>query len=365
MRFSALGLIVVAVVAVQLSCAEDPKPKISAPQPKAAVPAAAAKAGEAKAAAEKPAEAKEKKAALVKVDAALPTYKPAAGVTGGIKSVGSDTMNNLMTLWGEGFQKHYPSVKIGVEGKGTSTAMPALISGNANFGPMSREPKPKEIEDFKKQFGYEPTTVATALDMLAVFVHKDNPIKGLTFQQLDAVFSATRKLGGADDVVTWGQLGLTGEWEKQPISLYGRNAASGTYGYFKEHVLGNGDFKDSVKVQPGSSGVVQGVATDKFAIGYSGIGYATADVRAVSLAAKADGEPVEAISANAYNGKYPLARPLLLAVNFNPTKSLDPLNREFLKYILSKDGQQEVANDGYLPLGAKKVATELGKVGIK
>jgi phosphate transport system substrate-binding protein len=274
-------------------------------------------------------------------------------------------MNNLMTVWCEGFKKYYPSVTFAVEGKGTSTAMPALENGAATFGPMSRPPKAEEITKFQKKFGYKPVTIATSLDMLAVYVHKDNPIEGLSLQQVDAIFSTTRKLGAKQGMNSWGQLGLEDEWVKEPISLYGRNAASGTYGYFKEHALGSGDFRDSVKVQPGSSGVVQAVATDKFGIGYSGIGYATADVRAVPLAREEGDEFVAAEPENAYSGKYPMWRPLLLAVNHNPTKPLDPLRREFLKYILSKQGQANVVADGYLPLPAKAAKKALADVGIK
>jgi phosphate transport system substrate-binding protein len=298
------------------------------------------------------------------VDPELPDYEAVAGVSGTIRSVGSDTMNNLMTVWAEGFKKYYPNVTYAVEGKGTSTAMPALQSGAANFGPMSRDVKQEESTAFQKQFGYKPTLLPTSLDMLAVFVNKDNPLEGLSLQQVDAIFSSTRKLGGKEDINTWGQLGLKDAWAEEPISLYGRNAASGTYGYFKEHALGNGDFRDAVKVQPGSSGVVQAIATDAFAIGYTGIGYATADVRALPLAKK-EGDPfVPALAENAYSQKYPLSRALLIAVNYDSTKDLDPLRREFIKYIYSKQGQTDVVSDGYLPLPAKVAKKALATVGL-
>lgn len=295
----------------------------------------------------------------VTLDPALPDYvKSNAGVSGTIKSIGSDTMNNLMSLWAEGFRKNYPNVRIEIEGKGSSTAPAALIAGTAQFGPMSRPMKDKEIDDFKKKFGYPPTGVPTSIDMLAVYVNKDNPIKSLSFEQVDAIFSKTRKKGGKNDIVTWGDLGLSGEWATKPISIYGRNAASGTYGYFKEHVLSNGDFKDTVKEQPGSSAVVQAVASDKYAIGYSGIGYKTADVRALPLSAKADGAPVEALPNNALEGTYPLARVLFVYINKSPNADLDPLRAEFVKYILSKQGQEVVIKDGYIPL-----PNELAKTG--
>jgi phosphate transport system substrate-binding protein len=172
-------------------------------------------------------------AQAVNIDPALPEYRPVEGVSGNLKSIGSDTMNNEMTLWAEGFQAMYPNVQIEIEGKGSSTAPAALIAGTAHFGPMSRPMKAKEIDDFEKRFGYKPTAFRTSIDMLAVYVHKDNPIKGLTFQQVDAIFSKTRKGGLDKDIRTWGDLGLTGEWADKPISLYGRNSASGTYGFFK------------------------------------------------------------------------------------------------------------------------------------
>jgi phosphate transport system substrate-binding protein len=286
----------------------------------------------------------------VEVDPNLPTYKPVSGISGNLKSVGSDTMNNLMTLWAEGFNRMYPNVKIEIEGKGSSTAPPALIAGTAQFGPMSRPMKAAEIDEFEKKFGYKPVALRAAVDSLAVYVNKDNPVKCLTMQQVDAIFSKTRRGGLDKNIATWGDLGLDGEWRNKPMDLYGRNSASGTYGYFKEVALFNGDYKDSVKEQPGSSTVVQGVASNKFAVGYSGIGYKTADVRAVPLARKA-GEPCyEATPENAYTGDYPLARFLYLYVNVNPNQPLDPLRREFIKFIFSQQGQLATIKDGYFPV---------------
>jgi phosphate transport system substrate-binding protein len=302
--------------------------------------------------------------AQVKLDPKLPEYRPVAGVSGSIKSVGSDTMNNLMTLWSEGFMKFYPSVRVEIEGKGSSTAPPALIAGTATFGPMSRKIKPNESDAFEKRYGYKPIQLGTSIDMLAVYVNKDNPIKGLTLPQADAIFSSTRKLGFAEDIRTWGQLGLTGDWANAPISLYGRNSASGTYGFFKGNVLGKGDYKPTVKEQPGSSAVVQGVARDKFGIGYSGIGYKTADVRVPALAKTADAEMIPASPEHAYTGEYPLARFLLLTVNYQPGSQLDPLRREFIKFIFSKPGQEVVIKDGYFPITAPLAKKALAEVGI-
>lgn len=294
-------------------------------------------------------------AQTVEVDASVPTYQKVSGVSGNINSVGSDTMNNLMTLWCEGFNKYYPNVRCQIEGKGSSTAPPALIEGVSQFGPMSRKMKDKEIDEFEKAAGYKPTAVPTSIDTLAVYVNKDNPVECLSIKQTDAIFSKTRNCGGADDITTWGQVGLTGQWANKPISIFGRNSASGTYGYFKKKALCKGDYKDTVKEQPGSASVVQGITEDIFAIGYSGIGYKTSGVKAIELAKKA-GECAAPDLANVVSGKYPLGRYLYLYVNKAPNKQLDPLRKQFLLYILSKEGQEIVVKDGYLPLPGDKVA---------
>ena len=297
----------------------------------------------------------------VKLDPDLARYKTVSGVSGNISSVGSDTLNNLMTHWAESFQKFYPNAKVQIEGKGSSTAPPALISGTAQLGPMSREMKGTELDAFEKKYGYKPTALRTAVDALAVFVNKDNPIKCLSLKQVDGMFSKSRRQGG-QDITTWGQLGLTGEWASKPISLYGRNSASGTYGFFKDHTLKNGDFKDTVKEQPGSAAVVQGATVDRYAVGYSGIGYATAGVRAVPLSEKDGGRCVEATADNSYSGTYPLARFLYVYVNKAPGKPLDPLTREFAKLILTREGQEGVIKDGYFPIPATIAKEELNKI---
>jgi phosphate transport system substrate-binding protein len=298
----------------------------------------------------------------VRLDPALKPYQVVPGVSGNASSVGSDTLNNLMTYWAENFKKFYPNVNIQIEGKGSTTAPPALISGTAQFGPMSRAMKSTELDSFEAKYGYKPTQIRTAVDALGIFVNKDNPIGSLTLEQADAIFSKSRRRGMAKQVVTWGEVGLTGEWAGKPISLYGRNSASGTYGFFKEHVLKNGDYRDEVKEQPGSAAVVQAVATDRFAVGYSGIGYATSSVRAVSLAEKAGAQAMAANAENAYSGEYPLSRFLYVYINRAPGKTLDPLVREFIRMICSKEGQEVVVKDGYFPIPAAVASEELKKV---
>ena len=303
-------------------------------------------------------------AGAAELDPKLSDYQPVSGVSGSIKSIGSDSLNNLMTLWVEGFKAEYPNVKIEVEGKGSSTAPPALISGTAQFGPMSRTMKPSELDEFEEKYGYKPTPFSVAVDALAVFVNKDNPVQCLTLAQVDAIFSKTRKGGLDKDIATWGDLGLTGEWAAQPISLYGRNSASGTYGYFKDEALFKGDYKDSVKEQPGSSAVVQAIATDRLGIGYSGVGYKTADVRAVPLAKK-EGQCIEGSAETAYSGKYPVARFLYIYTNKDPNQPLDPLRAEFVKYVLSREGQESVVKDGYYPITAAVAEKDAKTLGLE
>jgi len=297
-------------------------------------------------------------AAPTRVDAKIATYKSTAGVAGNLNSIGSDTLNNLMTYWAEGFKKKYPNVNIQIEGKGSTTAPPALIAGTAQLGPMSREMKSSEIEAFEKKYGYKPTKIGVALDSLAVFVNKDNPIKSLSLDEADAIFSSTRKRGLAE-ITTWGQAGVTGKLAAKPISLYGRNSASGTYGYFKEHTLHKGDYKNTVKEQPGSASVVEGVAHDIAGIGYSGIGYATSGVRALPLSVKKGGHAEAANYQNVLSGKYPLSRMLYIYVAKKPGQPLPKVVEEFIRFALSKEGQEIVVKDGYDPLPAKLADIQL------
>jgi len=294
--------------------------------------------------------------AQVAVDPALKSYEKVSGVSGNLNSIGSDSLNNLMTLWAEGFRAIHPNVNIQIEGKGSSTAPPALIEGTAQLGPMSRSMKATESDAFEKKYGYKPTEIRVAIDALGVFVHKDNPIKGLTLDQLDSIFSSTNKRGGKP-INTWGELGLTGEWANRPISLYGRNSASGTYGFFKEHALKNGDYRSTVKEQPGSSSVVQGIASDLGGIGYSGIGYRTSGVKPLALTDASGGAMHDPTLENALSGAYPLARFLYIYVNKKPNEPIDKLVHEFVKFVNSKEGQEIVVKDGYYPMPAV-VATE-------
>ena len=301
-------------------------------------------------------------ASAVSVDKGVPEYKAVSGISGNLSSVGSDTLANLMTLWAESFKRSYPNVNIQIQAAGSSTAPPALTEATSNFGPMSRKMKSKEIAAFEDRYGYKPTAIPVAIDALAVYVNKDNPIKGMSISEVDAVFSSTRKCGADKDINKWGGLGMTGNWKNRDIQIYGRNSVSGTYGYFKKKALCKGDYKNNVNEQPGSASVVQSVSSSVNGIGYSGIGYKTSGVRAVPLTKKVGGKFIEATPANAVSGKYPLSRFLYVYVNKHPNKPLAPLEKEFVKMVLSQQGQKVVIKDGYIPLPAKVVKKYLDQL---
>lgn len=303
-------------------------------------------------------------AQAAEVDTEIPVYERTSGVSGNLSSVGSDTLANLMTLWAEDFKRLYPNVNIQIQAAGSSTAPPALTERTSNIGPMSREMKDNEIQAFESRYGYKPTAIPVAIDALAVYVHKDNPIEGMTLPQVDAIFSSNLRCGYSNSITNWGDLGMRGPWERRDIQLFGRNSVSGTYGYFKEAALCDGDFKNNVNEQPGSASVVQSVSTSINGIGYSGIGYRTSSVRAVPIARTADSEFFEASPENSVAGNYPLARFLFVYVNKAPNQPLPPLEREFIKLILSQSGQAIVLKDGYIPLPARVVTGTMQNLGM-
>ena len=300
---------------------------------------------------------------VLAVDKDVPHYKKVSGISGNLSSAGSDTLANMMTFWAEEFKRIYPNINLQVQAAGSSTAPPALTEGTSNFGPMSRKMKSKELESFEKRYGYKPTAVPIAIDAMAIFAHKDNPIKGLSLEQVDAVFSSTRRCGAYSDINRWGDLGLTDKWQNKDIQLYGRNSVSGTYGYFKKKALCKGDFKNNVNEQPGSASVVQSISTSLNSLGYSGIGYKTSGVKIVPLSSQGDNF-VEATIENAVNGSYPLSRFLYVYVNKHPNRPMSPKESEFIKLILSQTGQKIVEKDGYIPLPAVVIKNQLAALGL-
>ncbi|WP_047049858.1 PstS family phosphate ABC transporter substrate-binding protein [Vibrio mexicanus] len=293
----------------------------------------------------------------------LHSYEKVQGLSGSIYSVGSDTLAGMTTLWFEEFTHLYPSVNGQVQASGSSTAPPALAEGTAQFGPMSRPMRNREIEAFERAHGYKPTELRVAIDAIGVFVHQDNPIDGLNFTQLDSIFSSTLRCGSATPVTQWNELGLDYDWANRRIQLFGRNSVSGTYGYFKQNALCNGDFRNNVNEQPGSASVVQSVASSINTIGYSGIGYRVSGVKLLPVA-KQGSDYISATYENVLSGEYPLSRYLYVYINKHPSRPLSPVEREFVRYIFSQQGQLLVEKDGYVPISAEIAAQELAKVGI-
>jgi phosphate transport system substrate-binding protein len=300
----------------------------------------------------------------VALDANLSSYQPVTGLSGQLRSVGSETLANEMEGWAKGFMALYPEVKIEVEAKGSANAPATLLRGTSQLAPMSRFMTSDEAAAFETKYGYKATGVRVAVDALAVYVNKDNPIRCLTLQQVDRIFSSTRKGSGGNTIKTWGNAGLTGDWAARPIALFGRNTVSGTYEFFRQAVLYGGEYKNDVTPEPDSEAVVANVGADTSGIGYSGIGFKTANVRAVPLAAY-DGRPcIEATEATTFAGRYPIARYLYVFVNKNPKQPLDALRTEFIKYVLSKEGQERTIEGGFYPINNEIRQAELNKLGI-
>jgi phosphate transport system substrate-binding protein len=298
----------------------------------------------------------------VAVDPDLPRYRPIESLSGTLRAAGSDTMLQLQSLMAEEFRRLYPQVAFELEGKGSSTAPPALLENAIQIANMSRRIFGREQDAFEDRYGYSPLRFDVALDTVGVFVHRENPVEKLSLAELDGIFSSTRRCQASVDIVVWGQLGLDGRWATAPLSLYGRNAASGTYAFFKDQALCRGDFKDTVKEQPGSAAVVQGVEQDPYGIGYSGIGYATSGVRTVPIVGRDGGAAVPPTRDHAITGRYPLSRFLEVYVRRPPNEPLDRLTAEFIRYILSREGQQLVARAGFHPLDARLAAAQMDKL---
>ncbi len=299
-----------------------------------------------------------------RVDATLPLFERRGGLAGKLTSAGSDTLGALMAGWSEAFARQYPGVAIQVQAAGSSTAPPALTEGTAELGPMSRRMTATETEAFRRRFGYAPLPLQVALDALAIYVHKDNPLPALSLPELDAIYSSTRRCGQAQPIRYWGDLRLPGSWTRRPIQRFGRNSVSGTYGYFKRVALCGGDVLNRVNEQPGSASVVQAVASSLNGIGYSGLGFQTSGVRALPISALPTSAPVGATYDAVARGDYPLARPLYLYVNKAPDAPLPALPRAFLAFVLSREGQALVARSGYVPLLAAQVQRERLRGGL-
>ena len=284
------------------------------------------------------------------LDAKLPAYQPTKQISGSLLIAGSDTMHPLTEAWAAELRRLYPSVTATVKSGGSEAGLALLFEGKAQVAAMSRKMRQQEIVEFKREFGYEPTEVPVGVDALAVYVHKDNPLPGLTLAELDAMFSDERRRGLLYNLRQWSDFMLEGDWSAAPIHLYGPNRLSGTTSFFQEHVCNEAPLKKQVEMRAGSASVVVAVAQDRFGIGFSGIGYRTSDVRPIPLASVSGGRYVEPTFQSAMDGSYPLRRHLYLYINRAPKVPVPPTIAELVKLALSQQGQQVVIAKGYYPL---------------
>jgi len=278
----------------------------------------------------------------------LPHYQAKSHLNGTLTATGSDTLNNLMTVWLGEFNRLYPGVTVMQDGKGSSTAPPALIKGTSQLAPMSRPMKLTEKESFRREFGYDPLEIPVAVNAVGIYVHRDNPLASISLEELDALFSSTFKRGEAP-IHRWESLVNQKAWVDLPVSLYGRNSASGTYGFFKERVLLDGDFRNQVKEQPGSSAVIHAISLDKRGIGYSGINFQNSGVRLVPIRSRR-GEVFAPTYEHCLSGDYPLARFLNIYINQAPGEPMEEVVLEFMKFVLSRQGQALAERNNYFPL---------------
>lgn len=298
--------------------------------------------------------------AAAEYDGALnPALKPyketTANLSGTLRAVGSDTLSSKMVYWAERFFQKYPETRLTLENTGSAAAPPALMDGTADIGPMSRAMTSDELAAFKEKFGYEPTRIVVAYDAVAVFVEKDNPVPALTLEQVKAIFGE----GGA--LKTWGDLGLHGEWKSRPVVCFGRNDKSGTHDFFQKHALAGAPF-GKVRIKPGNRAIVDSIARNEGGVGYASIAYRNVYVRPLALAAEADKPPVEPTFYNVAHEFYPLGRKLSLYINKKPGEALPPLLKEFLAFVLSREGQELVVREDFGPLSPEHQAAQLAKL---
>lgn len=298
---------------------------------------------------------------VIKVDPAMKPYAKADGLSGSLRTVGSDKLHDLMVNWTDSFKKTYPTITLTIESKGSGSAPPALATGSCELAPMSRKMKDDELAAFKAKKGYPPTEIGVALDALSVFVHKDNPIDVLTLDQLDAIFSKAHKRKSGE-LATWKAVDPKSPLGDKNINLYIRDKLSGTHVYFSDVVMLGGVFRDGAKAFADSGELVKQIAGDPAGIGFSGIGFDIQGVKALKLIDKKGKDAVEPSSKNVLNMSYPLSRMLYIYVDKAPGKPLNPAVEEFIKFVLSKDGQELVVISGFIPVSARAAELILGKV---
>lgn len=301
----------------------------------------------------------------------------AAGPPGTLHSVGADTMDELTFGWLRIFRRRFPDVDATIEARSSLSAAPALTSGLADVAPVAREFLPGEHDAFVQKFGYPPLLIRVAggsyatpnrSHALAVYVHRDNPVRSLTMAQLDAVFSATRRRGAAREVATWGDLGATGEWAQRPVNLYSIRRPNGIANFFQQRVLLGGDYRVGIRERNGADdtaalgAVVESIAGDVAGIGFAGFAQARSEVRPLALAEEGD-RFVEGSPATVRDHSYPLARWVYIAVNRRPGEPLPRNVRAFLEIVLSAEGQRVVEEEGaFLPLPPAILEAERARI---
>lgn len=293
--------------------------------------------------------------------AVMPAVTPV--LTGTLSSTGSDTLHNMMMLWRREFTTKHPQLNIQIQSSGSATAPVALLEGTASFGPMSRPMIAAEQQRFRKRFGYDAYAVPVALDMLALYVHQDNPIQHISMTELERIYAQNRRCSYQSAITAWGELGLSGAWQQRPIVIYGRNPASGTYAFFRQRTLCNDDFKNKVQQLPGAAAVVRAVSLSVNGLGYSGFGQQIAGVKMLAVSKDQNSAALLPSAEHALSGAYPLARLLYIYVNKAPDQPLPPVEREFMRFILSAEGQNLLLNDGLVPIPealVQQISQELG-----
>lgn len=317
--------------------------------------------------------------AAASIDGALAHYNPQSQIAGTFKVQGSETMYPLMSRLTMEFQRRQPKVAIDVKGGGSTKAVAEFLqpplsktgkvmlleerAGSFKMIATSRELFDAEVKEFVAQHGYEPTAVPVAVDAVALYVHKDNPVSGLTLDQVDAMFSTTRNRGYKTAITQWGQVGLTDGWEKAPIQLYGRDRKSGTRAFFQDHCLAGGEFMSGLHEDPGAASVILDLSRDQLGIGYSGLGLLSSSVRVIPLAEAAGTPYVTPSAATVADQTYPLRRVLYLYIDKAPNVPLPAAAQEFLTFIMTQEGQEAVTKAGFFPLPpgeAMKSAVALG-----
>lgn len=299
------------------------------------------------------------------LDPQLREYRPINKLEGKLTLVGSQTMSEVVALWEDRFTNFYPDVDIEVVVKGASNAIPAVISGEGNIGLLSREATHEEIEEFKKAKGYEPKVLTPSLERIAVYVNESNPIESLTLAQVDAIFSKTLKRGEPKEITTWGAAGVTGSMAAQQIVLKGRNDTTGSQVFFKSIAMNGGEFREGISNEKDNLALVKSIRDNKDSIGFAGEMWQISGVKAVPLAWTASDAPHAIDSPGDEKGTYPLVRPLQLVINQAPDKELSPIEQEFLRYVFSHMGQEDVVKAGFQPISAEPAKNALGAVGLQ